>query len=44
MALECDPPHLGDIGDEPPEPEPDIDAEYEAWRMKQLEEEREGGD
>lgn len=30
MALECDPPHLGDIGDHEPEREPDPDWYYEA--------------
>lgn len=29
MALQCDPPYLGDIGDDEPEPEPDPDRIYE---------------
>lgn len=29
MALRCDPPHLGDIGDGEPEEEPDPDRVYE---------------
>lgn len=29
MALESDPPYLGDIGDDPEEPEPDPDWVYE---------------
>lgn len=29
MALQCDPPHLGDIGDHEPEAEPDPDTIYE---------------
>jgi len=29
MALQCDPPYLGDIGDDEPEEEPDPDYEYE---------------
>jgi hypothetical protein len=29
MALQSDPAHLGDIGDEEPEPEPDPDRIYE---------------
>ncbi|WP_311172999.1 hypothetical protein [Halobellus ordinarius] len=29
MALERDPAHLGDIGDDEPEPEPDPDRVYE---------------
>lgn len=31
MALECDPPWAGDIGDTKPEPEPDPDFLYESW-------------
>ena len=29
MPLQCDPPHLGDIGDDEPEEEPDPDRVYE---------------
>ena len=29
MALQRDPAHLGDIGDDEPEPEPDPDRVYE---------------
>lgn len=29
MALQCDPPYLGDIGDRKPKPEPDPDRIYE---------------
>ena len=29
MALQCDPPHFGDIGDIEPEREPDPDRIYE---------------
>ena len=29
MALQRDPPYLGDIGDEEPDEEPDPDYEYE---------------
>lgn len=40
MALECDPPYLGDIGDHEPDPEPDPDRIYEA----ELERRRESDD
>lgn len=38
MALECDPAHLGDIGDCEPEPEPDPDRYYEAEIERRYEE------
>lgn len=38
MALECDPPYLGDIGDREPEPEPDPDWYYEAEIERRYEE------
>lgn len=43
MALQCDPPWLGDIGDEEPDVEPDPDRVYEAAveRRREAAEERE---
>lgn len=38
MALQCDPPHLGDIGDREPEPEPDPDRIYEQEMERRIEE------
>lgn len=38
MALECDPPYLGDIGDDEPKPEPDPDRIYEAEIERRMEE------
>lgn len=38
MALQCDPPHLGDIGDHVPESEPDPDRSYEAEIERRMEE------
>ena len=43
MALQCDPPHLGDIGDDEPESEPDPNGFYEEERMRRIELEREIG-
>lgn len=41
MALECDPPYLGDIGDREPEPDDDPPAyRYDAWADKRREEGR----
>lgn len=42
MALECDPPHLGDIGDDEPESEPDPSRIYEQEIERRMEEERAG--
>ena len=41
MALECSPPHCGDIGDEEPVEEPCPDRLYEQRRMEKIEEARE---
>lgn len=38
MALQCDPPYLGDIGDDEPDAEPDPDRHYEAKIERQMEE------
>lgn len=43
MALQCDPPQPGFIGDREAEPKPDIGGEYEAWAEWQREKERESG-
>ena len=41
MALECDPPHLGDIGDREREHADDpLDHAYDAWAEKRREAER----
>ena len=38
MALQCDPTHLGDIGDEEPEDEPDPDRIYEQEIERRMDE------
>lgn len=42
MALQCDPNHLGDIGDREPEPEPDPDRIYEQEMERRIEEALQG--
>ena len=37
MALECDPPHLGDIGDQEKDHEPNSDRMYEAEIERRME-------
>jgi hypothetical protein len=38
MALQCDPPHMGDIGDYEPDPDPDPDRIYEREIERRIEE------
>lgn len=43
MALQADPPYLGDIGDERPDAEPDPDRVYERTVEKRAADERDTG-